>query len=378
METVQNRISGVASGWFSGLSRGSRMGLVVVVAAVLLLAINFRESAAPEMKCSLLGTCQLTQTEIQQIELALGSEGIDDYQIEGGCVLVLPSKKPDYLKLLAEKSALPARLHREKPGSDMSSLFSSARQQKQAAREQKGQRVEEHISRFPFVEQTWIIVDVTRPQNGFKAEKSSVVVSVKPARNRNLSPDQIATIRRVISSAFNSTDDDDIVVADLNAERAYRGAVESNAGVNQMTGWQMMPSERQAFLEQEITQALREFEGVKIDVTRETTSEVRKADRYAMLPQAHRKDSSKALRKSAAGIGANSSASVEDVRPELAMGAVTPLPFAHSAPKEDAERERWAVSISATRSNGIRERIRNSQIINYWKGPARFTGRVLR
>lgn len=351
METVQHRISDATLGWYSALSRGSRMGLVIVAAAVVLLAINLRESTVTESPCSLLGTCQLTQAEIQQIEFVLGSEGFDDYQIRDGCIEVPQKKKPTYLKLLTANNALPARLSKEKPGSSMTSPFQTAAQQKHMVMEQRKREVEQHISRFPFVEQTWIIVDVTRPQNRFRVEKQSVVVSVMPSGNHNLSPEHIATIRRVISGAFNSAEDGDIVVTDLNAERAYSGPMDSSENGDLAASWQMMSSERQSVLEAEISQVLKEYAGVQVDVVYESIRPTEPPDRFAMLPSSQRFAIENSGGQSEASIGANSPAWIKDspvAQKGEASSATAPLPFAHSPSNSPAPAARVAVSISLT------------------------------
>ncbi len=267
MDSSQKRLPATAADWFRSTSRGSRAAMVFILMLVSVVLINSSGWKNECARCSLLGSSQLTQTELDRIEIALGKSGFGDFESGDGVILVPENQRAELLKTLAEENALPARFQQEDSAGPNLNPFYSHGQQAALERRARKKQIETMLARLPFVDQAWFEMDSAKSKTAFQAPRYSAVVSVQPAHRQSLNGNQVMTIRQIVSGAFAAMEPNDIVVTDLNAGRAFhQTAISAMSSLEQVDQWEMIAANRQSHYEDAIRRALAEFPGVTFEL----------------------------------------------------------------------------------------------------------------
>ena len=219
--------------------------------------------------CDLIGECPLRPTDIQRIQVVLGQAGLDQYQVINSSIRVPTGQRPIYLKAIADANALPE--HLRAPTTEVATLnpFLSRSQQELMQRNEKKKQIRELITRLPFVDQAWFEMDETKSRSAFEPPRQTAVASIQPVARKELTQDEISTVRQVIGGALAGIDPGNIVVTDLNAGRAFResaqGAVRS-IGQFQPSGHEIHLENRKSYYEDQIKRILNSYPGVDFEV----------------------------------------------------------------------------------------------------------------
>ncbi len=249
---------------FQNLFQGQRYrGLALGVILLAILAVTQVNQLQPQTTTCELFRGGLKSSDLERIQLALGSAGLNDFDIENGKILVPKAQRASYLQAVSTHNAIPSRLREQVADTDSISMFMSRSQQKMVAREKKKKQVREMVMRLPYVEQVWFEMDVAESANAFEAARQTAVISIEPADNVILDATQISTVKRMIQGAIAGIQTDQIQVVDIQSGYAHQ----SLAGQRSSAGIQGLPAlEQQNYFENRIRRALESMDGVDVNV----------------------------------------------------------------------------------------------------------------
>ena len=108
--------------WARALSGPAKLAWVCVALAIGLGLFWATQSGAELRRISLLDSRDLTVDEMGAMQVAFGKSGLNDYEINGNQIVVPHSLRPEYLKALADHSALPQDMF---PNSESMPIFSN-------------------------------------------------------------------------------------------------------------------------------------------------------------------------------------------------------------------------------------------------------------
>lgn len=252
--------------------RHRAVALAVIVLAILAVT-QVNHLHPPAQTCELFSR-PLKSGELQRIELALGSAGINDFEIVNRKVIVSRSQRSAALKAITDSGAIPASI-REQPEAESSqfSMLMTRSQQQAMAREDKKKQIQKMVMRLPFVEQAWFDMDVAAAGSAFQRSHRSAVLSIEPAPGVMLDAAQIDTVTRMIQGAIAGISSSEIQIVDVASGYAYHGdqTFDRNGAVS--AGVKGLPAlEQQNYFENRIRRSLKGLDGldvnVRVDVTK--------------------------------------------------------------------------------------------------------------
>ena len=246
------------------LFQGQRYrGLALATIVLAILAITQVNHLQPPVSTCQLFSGNLKGSDVERIQLALGSAGLNDFSVENGRILVPRAHRAKYLQAVSTHNAVPTRLREQVADTDSISMFMTHSQQKLIAAEKKKKQVREMVARLPFVEQVWFEMDVADTSNAFESAQRTAVISIEPAENVTLDATQIDTVKRMIQGAVAGMKADQIQVIDIQSGYAHS----AGRNPNQTASVQGLPAlEQQNYFENRIRRSLVGLDGVDVNV----------------------------------------------------------------------------------------------------------------
>ncbi len=245
------------------------MVMAALVIAAIAVTVNLPKKQTP---CELIQGCALRNADMQRMQIALNSAGLNDFEIKGQSIYVPKLRRDVYLKAITDADALPADLCTQQDTGLGNPLLSRDQREQIQLREKK-QQIRDMVTRLPFVEQAWFEMDRTKAKSAFHDERQSAVILIQPIGKHLLDSEQINTIRGLITGSIAGMDKNSIVVTDLNAGFAYQEsgtALPANKIAAQQVSAQTQVSaevrDSKNRYENKIREALADLDGVSIEV----------------------------------------------------------------------------------------------------------------
>lgn len=317
---VLNRIKELTS---TPHSRAIAVG-ILVLAILAVLQVNQMHRTAP--MCPLLENCQLSASDMERMEFALGKSGLNEFRVEDGELLVPQRLHGSYLKAIADQNAIPSHLRDDEPVVPSINPFMSRSQQRLIAENEKKRQIREMVSRLPFVDQAWFEMDAVAGGSAFEPDVQSAVISVRPPSGVLLDVHQVTTLRQMIGGALAGIDPADIVVIDVSAGYAHQSG-NTATQFNPVSISQRPVLEQKSYYTNQIRQALSnygdEYADVEVDVQIDLF-EVTAPVQHASFARPEKSE----ISSRANVIGTNGAASIYDtpveVQPTLQTATPTP------------------------------------------------------
>lgn len=302
--------------WLRPRHRRATFGILLLMG--LLTALHFSTFQKEIMRSDLLDGEPCRPSQTQEIVRALNIEGLVDYELVDGSIMVPNPLKQKYYSAL-EKHGIPGFGTRQ-DDSLKSNFLLAPSERERIAKLRKRREVMDMIVRLPYVDEAWLECD-SGCNSIFEPAKMSAVVVVQPRSDQILSWDNISTIRETIAGAFAGLSPQDIVLTDLNEGRAHpEDSVNGNVHAKSAR-WRI---DRQRYYMNKIERILVEYPGIEIDVHVEQNGDHPGSDK--LTRDSHNGPSGL---KPAEPFGIASRIPVKDVHTALPRALKTPVPGAN-------------------------------------------------
>lgn len=221
--------TGQAREAFAAMPMQSRIISVLLVAAIgISLAFLFRD-ADGRKKQLLFGGRSLSEQELDAIEVALSSAGLNEWEREGRRITVPSETKSAYFAALQEASSLPVSLRTHVDEAiKASSPFDSSELRRSREMHAKEQDLGNKIATFPDVR--WASVEYDRGDRvGLsRVTPQSASVVVQPEGSAPLPRQRVMAIKELIRGSYAGMSSDDVVVIDTNGTASTAHADEDD------------------------------------------------------------------------------------------------------------------------------------------------------
>jgi flagellar M-ring protein FliF len=241
---------------FQSMTPAARITAALLLAVVVIsLAYLFtHEVAGPDVY--LLGGEMFPDSEIRNMTVAFGQEGLDSYEVEGNKIRIPRGQREQYMAALAKQNAIPQEyddiLTRilDKGTAFMSPAEREARLK--AGREKFLSRL---ISQWTGIERAWVTYE-SRKRGGLARDPMiNASVQVRPKGNAPLDDQLASSIRRAVVNAIPGLKPDNCAVSDMNTGRTTVGSSD-DCGSPQDDAYIARQREHENWYRNEITEAL--------------------------------------------------------------------------------------------------------------------------
>lgn len=292
---------------------------VLVLAILAVLQVDNLKRQTP--MCDLLANANLSNADLQRMQIALSKSGLRDFQLKDNRLMVPIARYADYLQVIAEQNAIPEELRQsnDKPNPSVNPFLTRSQQLAIGLAEKKNQ-VRDMVQRLPFVEQAWFEMDKSDSHTAFEQAEQSAVVSIRTPQNVSLSDQDVDTVKRMIGGAVAGLGSDNIVVIDLTAGSAHNADLDPST--IQQVHFQRVAIEQQRFYENQIREILKNYPGIEVSVHVDVNP-IPKDDNVAFAPNDMPKKIQSDVIASLPTAAANSFASIE-TDPEPNQQSVAP------------------------------------------------------
>ena len=272
--------------WFSKNSVRLLTLASVIVAILAVLHVSQQQASAPMQE--LLQGSNLKTGDLQRMQIAFGQAGLNEFKIDDGVVWVPQAKHSSYLAAVAEHDAIPAELKVADNAitSDAGNPFESRSQKEDRKHLRRKNKIQEMVTRLPFVEQAWCEMGQAPRQNAFSKARRSAALSIRSIPDCQLRVAHVDTIKQMVSAAVGlDLPVENIVVIDLNNGFAHLD------NFDQLTQKQrelhQIEANQKRFYENRAQELLQDYPGVKVRVdvaVNEVAVEVEPAVIQAFVP----------------------------------------------------------------------------------------------
>ena len=257
MSRPQSETESINIAAFPPISRGS----VLLIVAVLIVGGMFtlsgkrsRESTVP-----LFGGRTLSEIELDQIELAFSTAGLNQWKREPNRVYVPSATRHQYLATLQQESALPFALRsRVEDALNEGNLFESDATKRRRHQHARAQDLGSKISAFDDIR--WASVEYDEQISGAFNQNiiRSASVVLFPNDGEPLSQSRVRMIQEFVRGAYAGMTAEDVVVTDVSAEKSF-------TGINDLEYHRVRQAEND--FEQKITRLLSGYGNVRVAAT---------------------------------------------------------------------------------------------------------------
>ena len=250
--------------WFSKSSVRMLTLASIIVAILAILHVSQQGANTPMQR--LLPGCKLQSRDLHRMQIAFGQEGLNDFKVEDGVILVPKARHSSYLAAANEHDAIPAelKLTKDPSASDSGNPFLSRSQQEYRKHLRRKNQIREMVIRLPFVDQAWFEMDQAPRQNAFSRTRRSAVLSIRSTSESLLREAHVDTIKQMVAGAVSDLRVENIVVIDLNNGFAHQD------NTDQLTQKQrelhQIADNQKRFYENRAQELLQDFPGVKVRV----------------------------------------------------------------------------------------------------------------
>ncbi|MGE3316916.1 MAG: hypothetical protein AB7O26_17505, partial [Planctomycetaceae bacterium] len=236
---------------------------VAIPAALYLVIFNGSTSSYVPLSYGKLFTAE----EQRSAEQSLMEAGLSQFRSEGRQILAPRNEVEKYNNALLQSGSLPANWAEElEKKLDKSNLFSTPDQlqaMKEAALAKELRRVIKAGPDFDDVSVVWTPVNQRRPR-GARGSRVTATVNVKPRNGRELSQQQVRSLRAAVAGMIPDLSPSDVVVYDMVNYQSYAADKEGDAYDNGLISW---IREHTRTYEDKIRDSLAFIPGVKVSVT---------------------------------------------------------------------------------------------------------------
>lgn len=210
---------------FRSMTMGARITTaLLLIVVVVSLAYLFRYHASGPSVYLMNGE-SFSADQSRIMEAAFAKANLSGWEYEGGRIRVPRSQQAAYMAALAENDALP-----EVPGgaldkalNSLGNPFMDGQHRQQVIKAALQKDLSRIIRNMKGIQNAWVTYD-TDKKYGLNSEKTATAaVSVIPQGSEPLSPEQAASIRRLVSHSISGLQPEKVVVADLKNNRNYSG-----------------------------------------------------------------------------------------------------------------------------------------------------------
>ena len=168
----------------------------------------------------------LTTSEIELVEVALGNAGLNEYQLDSGHIVVPAGRRGEFLAAIREANALPDSFHTPvKQAINNSSFIESSRQQSQRLHHALEEKAGLAIRELPGIRDAFVNFDSTSGNTFRNDAKVTAVVGVKTAHAQPLDERGFRTIQAMVMGFRAGLEAENVTVTDLTSGNFYRGSM---------------------------------------------------------------------------------------------------------------------------------------------------------
>lgn len=249
------------------MSASQKLTLAVVTlaipAALYLVIFNGSTSSYVPLSYGKLFSAE----EQRSAEQALKEAGLTQFRSEGRQILAPRNDVERYNNALLQSGSLPANWAEElEKKLDRSNLFSTPDQlqaMKETSLAKELSRVIKAGPDFEDVSVVWTPVNQRRPR-GARSSRVTATVNVKPKNGRELTQQQVRSLRAAVAGMISDLSPSDVVVYDMLNYQSYAADKEGDAFDNSLISW---IREHTRTYEDKIRDSLAFIPGVKVSVT---------------------------------------------------------------------------------------------------------------
>ncbi|MCE9556316.1 MAG: hypothetical protein K8T91_23450 [Planctomycetes bacterium] len=221
MEVLNKSFSALADR-FRTMSAAARLmaGLLLIVAVTCVGLLASRQPKSADML--MLSGEAIAPDQLPRTEAAFAKAGLSDYQIEAGRIRIPRSRNAAYMAALAAADALPANFGDilDKPLRQANPLMSRS-QQEEMIKVARQNALASIIQKMKGVERAAVLYDREKKPGLGGGERVTASVTVQMQDKLDIQPEQVESLRRLLSGAIAGLKPHDIAVIDLNSGRSF-------------------------------------------------------------------------------------------------------------------------------------------------------------
>lgn len=243
--------------------------LLVAIAVSMIYLFQFQMSGG---EAYLYGNREFSAEEVGQMEGAFGNSGLNDYEVVGNRIRVPRSERDQYYKALADNSAIPYSIQRDKETSSLSNPFLSNAALNKHDKAAKTEKLQRTIAELPKIANAYVQWDEHRVNPPFANMQKTCTVSVKPVGSHALTGEEFRAVSNIVRGALSGIRAEDIHITDLNSGEAWTGEeIAASESENELS---REKKNAESDYRDKIRAALVDYHGsrVQVDVTLDPTA----------------------------------------------------------------------------------------------------------
>lgn len=209
---------------FLSMTGGARIVSVLLLAVVVCsLGFLFQQgTVGPDTY--LFGGEFLPASDLNKIEVALGTRGLSGYTREGNRIRIPAGEKADYLAAVADSNALPRTFHGILDSAlDKGGMWESKEATRQRLRIAKANTLSEIIRAMPWVDDASVIYDEQLAMGLNRKKQVVASVSVSPLAGESLTHERKKKLQNAVAFAVLGLKPESVMITSLGDDSALGG-----------------------------------------------------------------------------------------------------------------------------------------------------------
>lgn len=232
MQRPHDRFFEKLDGWRKSASQGwtAQSAAVILLLALAMLALfAMQPSGSPRNAWTdLFSGRDLTSSELEQIEAALGESMLSEYRLENGRIRVPANQRGPYLSAIREAKAIPQSFHVPTDEAISNATWiEDFRQRSQRMHHALEKEARLAISALPGVIDAFVHIDVVADESLYRRTKASAVVGVKTGIDRPLDEQSFRTIQAMLLNFKSGLSPEAVTITDLTTGICFRGSMDN-------------------------------------------------------------------------------------------------------------------------------------------------------
>ncbi len=254
---------------FRSMTPGARITAGLLLAVVVIsVGYLFRiQSAGPDE--FLFGGQLLPDGQLNQIEVAIASAGLNGHRREGSRILVPRGLKAEYLAAIAAGNAVPPNFHTYlEEALDQGGPWESGEATRERLKLAKQRMLGEIIRHYDWVEEAVVLYDEQQPRGMRRVKQCTASVSVRPVPGEVLDPRRALELKKLVAYSVAGMRAEDVIVT----SQGFESSLSGDGGVFPESFKDRYYETRVAYEQykkQQIQNALRDIAGVRVEVSAE-------------------------------------------------------------------------------------------------------------
>ncbi|HMO14204.1 MAG TPA: hypothetical protein PKD64_10635 [Pirellulaceae bacterium] len=208
--------------WFASRSTAARASIVLLTIIGVTWMVNVWTNPSEPEWVAVLNHHQWDAREINLGQLAFAKDGLNEYQLADGSIMVPRNRRDLYLKSLSKHQVL-RTTHQESSITPFSAFLTRSQQQDYSL-EQKKQRLRDQLIAMHNIEDATVEYAELRNENPFSPKRQQAIISLQTKQQTHLANRTVGMIRSLTRGMFPGLMDDQIEIIDLANEISYREA----------------------------------------------------------------------------------------------------------------------------------------------------------